>query len=329
MKPLVLLVLFNFFKTPCGQAQTTLTEAAEIHVTQSKNEAASFSPEKDSTPTNKKRVYLIAGIHAAGYAGTLAVLGTAWYNGYAKTPFHVFNDSKEWLQVDKAGHAWTAYNIAHYSTQMWRWTGLNQRKAALLGGAGALGYQTILEFLDAHSAEWGWSWTDMGANTVGAALFTTQELIWNEQKISLKFSAFPQRHEASLRPRVDALFGTTFPERLLKDYNAQTYWASANLAAFFPAAFPSWLNVAVGYGAKGLYGGFKNIAVDKNGAVIFDRSDIKRVRQWYLSPDVDWTKLKTNKKLVRTLFSLMNMIKVPAPALELSGGKLKAHWISF
>jgi hypothetical protein len=79
----------------------------------------------------------------------------------------------------------------------------------------------------------------------------------------------------------------------------------------------------------GMYGGFKNVAHDKNGTIIFDRTDIKRVRQWYLSPDIDWTKIKTNQKLVRTLFTLMNMVKVPAPALELRRGKVKAHWISF
>ncbi len=78
-----------------------------------------------------------------------------------------------------------------------------------------------------------------------------------------------------------------------------------------------------------MYGGFKNIAVDNSGTVTFDRSDIPRVRQWYLSPDIDWTKVKTNRKMVRTLFSLMNMIKVPAPALELRSGKLKAHWLWF
>lgn len=287
---------------------------------------AAMQPGASASP---KKTYLVAGIHAGSYAGTLAVLGVAWYDGYAKTRFHLFNDSREWLQLDKAGHVWTAYNIAHYSSRLWQWSGLNQRKAALLGGASAVGYQTILEFLDAYSAKWGWSWADMGANVLGAALFTTQELTWGTQNVVVKFSSFPQRYDASLRPRVDALFGKTFPERLLKDYNGQTYWVSFNLNACVSNTFPAWLNVAVGYGAKGMYGGFENIAVDKTGAIIFDRRDIPRVRQWYLSPDIDWTKLKTNKKIVRTLFSLMNMIKVPAPALELRGGKIKAHWLSF
>jgi hypothetical protein len=116
---------------------------------------------------------------------------------------------------------------------------------------------------------------------------------------------------------------------LLKDYNGQTYWASFNLHSFFGKAIPSWLNMAVGYGATGLYGGFENIGYDKAGNIIFDRRDIKRVRQWYLSPDIDWTKIQTDKKLLRTFFSLLNMIKMPAPALELRSGKWKVRPLSF
>lgn len=319
------MLLLNFFKTPCAQAQeaTALQTATAFAAINNKDST------RHTNTTLKKRQYLIAGIHGAGYTGTLGVLGATWYKGYERTSFHLFNDSREWLQLDKAGHAWTAYAIAAYSTRLWKWSGIKPRNAALLGGFSALGYQTILEFLDAHSAKWGWSWADMGANVFGASLFTAQELAWGVQKVSIKFSSSPQGYDVSLRPRVNELFGNSFAERLLKDYNAQTYWASVNLSSVFPNRLPRWLNVAVGYGAQGMYGGFENIAVDKNGAVLFDRRDIKRVRQWFLSPDIDWTKLKTNKKIVRTLFSLLNMIKVPAPALELRGGKLKPRWILF
>ena len=106
--------------------------------------------------------------------------------------------------------------------------------------------------------------------------------------------------------------------------------AKHQLASFAMAErLPTWLNVALGYGAKGLFGGFENIGYDKDGAVIFNRTDIKRERQWYLSPDIDFTKIKTNKKGVSTLLSVLNMIKMPAPALELSGRKLRGHLLFF
>ena len=277
----------------------------------------------------KKRKLTIAGIHTAAYAGTLLILSQAWYKDEPKTSFQVFDDSKEWLQVDKVGHVWTAYNIANYSTQMWEWSGFAPKKAAILGGFSSIGYQTILEVLDAHSAKWGWSWADVAANITGAGMFTFQELAWGEQRMRFKFSSHPVNYSSDLKTKADELYGTTFPERLLKDYNGQTYWLSLNVKSMFRNVnVPSWLNLAVGYGAKGLYGGFENRVI-KNGVTLFDRSDIPRLRQWYFSPDIDFSKIKTNKKGVRTLLTLMNMIKMPAPALELTNGKLKGRLMYF
>ncbi len=280
--------------------------------------------------SKKNRIRYVAGIHVASYAGTLFILGEAWYKDFPKVPFHLFDDRKEWLQVDKVGHGWTAYNIAKYSGSMWQWAGLSQQKAALLGGISSLGYQTILEYFDAHSQQWGWSWADMGANVSGAGLYVVQELGWKEQRIGVKFSSHRISYDGALAMRADNLYGKSLPERILKDYNGQTYWLSVNLKSFAKnERLPAWLNIAFGYGARGLFGGFENIGYDKDGTVIFDRTDIKRERQWYLSPDVDFTKIKTNKKGVRSLLSVLNMIKMPAPSMELSGGKLKAHLLFF
>ncbi len=54
----------------------------------------------------KKRQWFIAGINIAGYGGSLILLNSTWYKGYARTGFQTFNDSKEWLQMDKIGHGW-------------------------------------------------------------------------------------------------------------------------------------------------------------------------------------------------------------------------------
>ena len=288
------------------------------------------APTNAKESPNKKRVLTAISLHAVGDAGTLVILSKAWYKNYPKTSFHTYNDSREWLQMDKAGHAWTAYNIATHSAGLWKWTKLDTKKAVLLGGASALGFQTILEYLDAHSAAWGWSWADMGANVFGTALFTAQELKWEAQRIQFKFSSFPSSYDPSLRERAHDLYGNNYATRLLKDYNAQTYWLSFNGRSFLPkSGLPSWLNLGFGYGARGLFGGYQNMAKDKNGAVTFYRPDVARKRQFYLSPDIDFTKIKTRKKSVRTVLWLLNVIKVPAPSLELSGGKLKGHFLSF
>jgi len=283
------------------------------------------------TPTRSRpgRVKLVAGLNLAAYAGSLLVLNEAWYKGYPRTSFHTFNDSREWLQVDKVGHAWSAYSLGKYSADVWQWAGLPHKKAVWIGGLSGAGYLTVIELLDAHSARWGWSWADMGANVLGSGLFISQELIWNEQRVQFKFSSHKKSYEALLRQRAGDLFGSSLGAQILKDYNGQTYWLSVNLKSFFKSSgLPDWLNIAAGYGAEGMLGGFENKWTNTDGSIV-TRYDIPRRRQFYIAPDIDLTKIKTRKKGLRTLLSVLNSIKIPAPTLELSGGKLKGHWLYF
>ena len=269
--------------------------------------------------------------------GTTAVYGTsfiylneAWYKGYPRSSFHAFNDFGEWKQVDKVGHAWSAYTTGRVTAALWQWAGVSKENSLLLGPGTSLLYMLSIEYLDGRSSEWGWSWGDVGADVFGSGLFVGQELLWNKQRIQLKFSSHKKQYDASLKTRADDLFGKTLPERLLKDYNAQTYWLSFNLNDFAKTKkLPAWLNIAFGYGASGMYGGDDNLAQDKSGNITFDRRDIKRYRQWYLAPDIDLTKIKTNSKVLRTVFFALNSFKFPAPALELSNGKLRGHFVKF
>jgi Predicted periplasmic lipoprotein (DUF2279) len=280
--------------------------------------------------SHKDRIWIVAGAHAGWYVGSLVILNRAWYKGFPRTSFHTFNDSREWLQVDKIGHAWSAYNIAKTSTASWNWAGLPHNEAVWIGGIAGVSWLTIIEYLDGKSAKWGWSWSDMSANVVGAGLFISQELTWKEQRIQYKFSAHRTSYDPMLEARANDLFGKSLPERLLKDYNAQTYWFSANLSSFFPESkLPRWLNIAVGYGADGMFGGFENKWTDTDGNAI-TRYDIPRKRQFYLAPDIDFTRIKTNKKSIRTLLSFLNVLKMPAPAVMIdSKGKFRAYAFYF
>jgi hypothetical protein len=170
----------------------------------------------------------------------------------------------------------------------------------------------------------------MGANLTGSSLFALQQFGWGEQRIQLKFSSHKKTYDPALSARANELFGKSGPERLLKDYNGQTYWYSFNLKSFISRShLPGWLNISIGYGAEGMFGGFENVAIDKNGNTTFERRDIKRRRQWYLSPDIDVTRIKTKSKVLKTFFAGLNAIKIPGPSLEFSSGRLKGHWIYF
>ena len=279
---------------------------------------------------NKNRVLIVGGTSVAVYATSLIALNETWYKDYPKTSFHTINDAGEWLQMDKVGHAWSAYNLSRVSAASWKWAGLSENKSVILGTITGFSYLTVIEILDGHSANWGWSWTDMAANVAGSSLFAAQQLGWKEQRIQFKFSAHRKTYEPDLEMRADELFGTSLAERILKDYNGQTLWLSFNINSFLRKKnIPAWLNISVGYGAEGMFGGYENIAYDEDGNETFNRTDIKRYRQWFLSPDIDLTKINTKSKFLRTILAGLNAIKIPAPSLELSNGKLKGNWLHF
>jgi uncharacterized protein YfiM (DUF2279 family) len=282
-------------------------------------------------PYNKKRVGLITAANIAGYSAVLVGLNAAWYSQYPKTHFHFFNDNAEWLQVDKVGHFYASYIESRASNELWRWTGLPRKQRIWISGLSGVAYETIIETLDGFSAEYGWSWGDFSSNILGSALFTTQELAWDDQKIKLKFSFHKKNYrDAELNERANKIFGKSEAERFFKDYNAATDWVSVNLKPIFPnSKLPPWLAVAFGYGAEGMFGARSNIAVDKNGVITFDRSEIRRYRQWYLSPDIDLTKIKTNNRALRFVFVVLSAFKFPLPSLELSQGNIKGHWLHF
>ena len=282
-------------------------------------------------PYHHNRIKWVAGGSIAGYGAGMIGLYSAWYKNYPQTTFHFFNDNKEWLQVDKVGHAFSAYSESYASMELWRWTGVNKKTRLLAAGLSGAGYQTIIETLDGFSAGWGWSWGDFAANIFGSGLLVGQEMAWDEQRIRLKYSFHPKKYGSpDLDARSAELFGSGIQERFLKDYNAHTFWMSANLKSFAPKSnLPCWLNIAFGYGAEGLFGGHENIGTDDHGNINFDRRDIKRYRQFYLAPDIDFNKIKTNSKLLRFVLGGLNVLKFPTPSLEFSNGSFKWNWLHF
>ena len=80
----------------------------------------------------------------------------------------------------------------------------------------------------------------------------------------------------------------------------------------------------VGYGAEGMITGNEELLNN----VIFPES--KRYRQFYLSLDLDLTKIETKSHLVKTILTVFNSIKIPAPTFEIKGsGGTKFHIFYF
>lgn len=297
-----------------------------------------------SDTLNTRRLRTTAALGATFYAATSLGLYHAWYKGYDLGKFRTFDDSREWNQVDKGGHLLTAYYETRVAYEGARWTGLDKRRSLWVGGAVGTVLQGTVEVMDGFSEKWGFSWSDMAFNTIGSVGFIAQQMAWNEQrvlfKVSNSYEAIPDATLTStdgtattqLATIYKRLYGTTAPERFFKDYNTITTWASVNVRAFAPnSRLPKWLNVAVGYGAGNIYGGFTNEWTDDNGNTFqLSPSEYPRYRQWYLSADIDFQRIPTQKRWLRTAFSLLNFIKFPAPALEYNTlGKFKLHPIFF
>ncbi|PZO30559.1 MAG: DUF2279 domain-containing protein [Flavobacteriaceae bacterium] len=277
---------------------------------------------KPSDSLNKKRLNTVIVSEVVIGSATLIALNQAWYADYPRSDFHFINDNAEWLQMDKAGHVFSAYHLGSFGANALKWSGADKKSQLLYGSTLGLTFLTAVEVFDGFSANWGASLGDVAANVSGTALFVSQELLWDEQRIVPKLS-FRTTPYASARPNV---LGSSFSEQILKDYNGQTYWLSANIHSFFKSSkvVPKWLNVAVGYGAEGMITG-----KDEFVNTVFLPSD-KRYRQFYLSLDVDLTKIETKSRFIKTILTVFNTIKIPAPTFEIKGlGETKFHWVYF
>lgn len=295
-----------------------------------------FAP---SDTFNQKRFNYALGISAVTYTGFSIGLYHAWYKQYPQGKFRFFDDYGEWNNMDKVGHVYTSYFQGVLCYKGAKWTGLSDDKSIWVGVVCGSLFQSTIEVMDGFSTQWGFSLSDMGANTAGVGLFAVQQKYWKEQRISLKVSSIPKVYpnyivigtegtSITLQERADNLFGSSFPERFLKDYNAQVYWASVNVNSFLPESnkWPDWLNVAVGYGADNMFGGFEN-EWETNGERFFvDTDAYPRVHQFYLGLDLDLTKINTQNPFLKGILSMFNIFKAPSPALELnSRGEFTFH----
>ncbi|GAA4885702.1 DUF2279 domain-containing protein [Flaviramulus aquimarinus] len=273
-----------------------------LSFSQSKLDA--FLTPSDTLNKPRRNAIIVTEASIAGMA--LIGLNQLWYSDFERSKFQIINDNNEWLQMDKLGHVFTSYQMGKLGAQLLNWSGDSKKNQLIYGATLGFTFLTAVEILDGYSSEWGFSWGDILANGTGTGLYVGQELLWKEQRIALKYG-FHQTQYAEQRP--DKL-GESFLEQVLKDYNGQTYWLSANLHDFFKESkIPKWLNIAVGYGAEGML-----TAVNDVDSQVLTSNE--RYRQYFLSFDVNLNNINTNSKLLKSIFSVFNMIKIPFPTVE-------------
>jgi uncharacterized protein YfiM (DUF2279 family) len=276
-----------------------------------------YAQTSDSIVFKKNRLSAALAIETSVFAASMIGLNELWYKDYPRDHFHFFNDAEEWLQVDKMGHAFSGYYLGLIGMETMKWAGVRQTKRIWLGASLGFVFLSGIEVLDGFSRGWGFSMGDMAANTAGYLLAAGQQQLFGKQIMMLKFSAQASPY-ASSRPNV---LGSGFAQRLMKDYNGQTYWLSITPADIFASCktLPPWLAVSFGYGAKGMYGGNDNIW--QSMGVSYDYSIVKREREFYASLDINLWRIKTKNKYLQRIFKTIGFLKVPMPTYEFSSGR--------
>lgn len=282
-----------------------------VSISISAQTSSSFWQKSDTLNSKRRNAVYIT--EAAAATVTLIGLNQLWYANHDRSSFHAINDNNEWLQMDKAGHVLSSYYVGKMGMNVLDWAGESKKNQLIYGATLGFAFLSTVEIMDGFSAEWGFSMGDLISNATGTGILIGQELLWEEQRILLKYS-FHTTHFADVRPE---LLGENFLEQTLKDYNGQTYWVSANLWSFHKESkIPKWLNIAFGYGAEGMISGNDDILSDP---IILPEQN--RFRQYYISFDIDLAKIKTRSKFLKTVLSTINFIKIPAPTFEFSSNR--------
>lgn len=266
----------------------------------------------------RQRLPLLVGGTAVGVGALYTGLAAAWYDG-PRVPLHWFNDLPEWQQLDKAGHVWTAFHESQAAVDMLRWAGLSDKQAIWYGSFVGAVLQSPIEYFDGRDPAYGASPGDLTANVLGSLGVLGQQLVWHEIRITPKVS-FQLTGYARQRP---AVLGKTVAERLLKDYNGQTYWLCTDVSAFLKSEsrWPAWLQPAVGYGGQEM------VYNDKAASAA---AGLRPYRQYYLSLDVDLRRVPTRHTWLRRVLYVASIVHVPAPALEWNARRgLHGHALAY
>lgn len=247
----------------------------------------------DSNTVDPARTAVIAGATAAGFVAGHVVLNNLWWKG-ERVPFHV-NTSQDYtyaLGADKAGHATFAYAATTVYGQLFRWAGMDSVQSLWWAAGVATTYQTYIEIRDGFSRDYGFSWGDVAANTVGASLPLLQHAIPELRAIDLQISFWPS--EAFRQGAYGAI---------IDDYTSTTHWLSMRIHDWLPADvqqwYPPWLGLAVGHSVEGLDG--------RGGGN----------HSWYLSLDWRLDAIAGLPPWLREVARALHLYHLPAPAVKI------------
>ena len=199
------------------------------------------APQKSGGLTKEQKALLLN----AGAALAITTYGI-WRWDYLQTSFKV--DSEGWFGrttkhggADKLGHFWTAYTLSHLFSYVYRSWDFDQEQANSLGALSSLGMQTFMEFGDAYSGDYGFSYEDALMNVAGAVTgYVFGKYPELARKIDFRFEYVPSSF-------------SSLTHDFVTNYDNQRYLVALKLDGFdmFHDSNLSYLELQAGYYTRG------------------------------------------------------------------------------
>ena len=223
------------------------------------------------------------------------------------TKIHSINwwiDIHGYQRMDKLGHFTDAYFVSDLTSKFYRWSGFSGTQSIWMGAATGWLWMLQIEISDGFFADWGFSWLDLSANTLGSGFFVLQ------QYFPEILGGLHPKFSYHVSPAWKQGIYTKNPKAFIEDYEGMTFWLAINPHHYFPNSwkkgFPKWLapfGIAIGYGAEGIAQ-----------APQFGRP------KWYIGLDIDLRKLPigNDNGLVKFIKSELNFLRLPLPTIRIS-----------
>jgi hypothetical protein len=286
--------------------------------------ASPFIFQKDSITMIQRRLTTLKIVGGVVYVGSLAALYQFEYKNNLQSHFQIKTYQKDWrMRMDATHHATAAYHIGRMGFDLMRWAGFSEKRSTWLGGLSGFVMLTSQEILDGFDSKWYASISDLATNTFGPALFISQQLLWHDQRIMLKWSY----HKTSFPEYDPQHLGTSVFQKMIKDYNGQTFWLSANLRSFRhgDSHLPRWLNIAAGLGITGITGPVPNPPLYRSYPL--PESVVRHL--FFIAPDIDLSRIHTRSAALKWVFEALGFLKIPFPALEFGRKGVKCKSLYF
>ncbi len=243
--------------------------------------------------------YLLSGIGIATGTAVLAVrnyYANTWWRENARE-FRFANDWDYALWIDKYGHFYGTYLLAHAFSIGLEGANVRGDLAAIYGSTAALLFQLYVEYEDGYGPKWGFSPGDAVSDVLGAGYSVAQYYFPYLKNFQPRLSYWPTK---------ELINGEKEDHNIMDDYEGQKMWLGFRMKRLLPDKlaqyWPSFMMLSVGMGVSDLDGsGGGN-------------------RDIYIALDLDAEELPLHGNFWQVVKNTLNYLHFPMPGVRINRG---------